>query len=170
MKHSEVLTEATKAEIIRRFDDDFLKQRIRYMALQRVRYGGHLGNGFLFNVHSSEYKRNNIVYQNVIRFPKWSQIVFDPKLSTDEATEALLNSDVELHCPCPSFKFHGFKYILTQLKASIRKENRYPKITNPRLRGSACKHMRKVIEHLPTIRMIVNMVVGLERNKAGLPN
>lgn len=57
----------------------------------------------------------------------------------------ILSSDILVDCSCPDFIFGGYKYIATLKKYSLEKETRKPQIRNPKLQGSVCKHLHKLI-------------------------
>lgn len=85
-----------------------------------------------------------------IRFVDWRPMVVDTSVTAAEAARLLLwAGNVQLHCPCPSYKYWGYQYILTQKDAAILPEERYPKIRNPELKGVACKHLRRTLKVLP---------------------
>ena len=85
-----------------------------------------------------------------VKFTDWQQMVFDVDVNAAEASRLLLwAGNVELHCPCPSYKFWGYQYILTRKESAILPEVRYPKIRNPELKGVCCKHLRRTLKVLP---------------------
>ncbi len=57
--------------------------------------------------------------------------------------------NIKVHCDCPAFKYWGYKYILGGMDALYgKREPRFPKRNNPKLKGSLCKHMVKVLDIL----------------------
>lgn len=85
-----------------------------------------------------------------VQFADWNEQVADVSTNAVETARLLLwSGNLRLHCSCPSFLFHGYEYILTQLDAAIVPEDRFPRITNPELKGVCCKHGRRVIKTLP---------------------
>lgn len=60
-----------------------------------------------------------------------------------------LEGDIEVHCTDPSWKYWGFQYIGTKKKYANEPEPRYPKVRNPGLKGSVCKHLDNVLFILP---------------------
>ncbi len=56
----------------------------------------------------------------------------------------MLQGDIKVHCSCPDFKFRGFKYLGYNLDYGIYRELRFPRIRNPELEGTVCKHLAKV--------------------------
>ena len=85
-----------------------------------------------------------------IQFVEWKDMLVDHEVNAVEASRLLLwGGNLRLHCHCPSYLYHGYKYILTQLDAAIQPEERYPSINNPQLKGVACKHLRRTLKVLP---------------------
>jgi hypothetical protein len=113
--------------------------------IRYVRYQKRKGNILQFFVPNS-YNG----WFTYIQFPEWYDVSQDHELNAVEASRMLLwGGNVRLHCHCPSYKYWGYQYILTQLDAAIRPENRYPSIRNPQLKGVCCKHLRRTIKVLP---------------------
>jgi hypothetical protein len=61
----------------------------------------------------------------------------------------LQSGDLLVHCNDPSWKYWGWQYIGTKKGYAMRSEKRYPKIRNPRLTGTVCKHLLQVLQVLP---------------------
>lgn len=103
-----------------------------------------------------------------VQFVEWKDILVDHELNAVEAARLLLwGGNVRLHCHCPSYLYHGYKYILTQLDAAIKPENRYPSITNPQLKGVACKHLRRTLKVLPFHLGTIAQQIKIARSKLG---
>jgi hypothetical protein len=84
-----------------------------------------------------------------VQFVEWDAQVRDTGLSAPEAARLLYwSGNIRVHCGCPSFLYWGYQYILTQLDAAMRPEERFPHIRNPLLRGILCKHLRRTIKTL----------------------
>ena len=63
---------------------------------------------------------------------------------------AIMQGDIRCSCTCPSWIYSGSKYIGTQLGYAYGgKETRFPRIKNPQLKGSVCKHLYVVLKALP---------------------
>lgn len=73
----------------------------------------------------------------------------DPKLTHRAVIGLLQTGDLMVHCDDPSWKYWGYQYIGTRRGYSMKKERRFPKIRNPRLEGSVCKHLFAVLDVLP---------------------
>jgi hypothetical protein len=89
-------------------------------------------------------------WNTYIRFDEWDTVKNDLSISANDAAKLLIwSSPIRMHCPCPSFKFFGYQYILTGLDAAIVPETRFPSIKNPNLKGVCCKHLRRTTKVLP---------------------
>lgn len=60
-----------------------------------------------------------------------------------------VTSDIEVHCTDPSWLYYGFQHIGTREKYAIEPEPRSPRIRNPKMKGSVCKHLDNVLLVLP---------------------
>lgn len=150
--HTTSLNEMTYKDITKGIDGNFLRQQVRAAVLTGVKLGSinsdeHL---MLFKVDSAEKDKNGIIYDCAIRFKDWDYVVDDTEYKPIERARLLMfEGDLELNCTCPSFLYWGYRYILTQLDASIVPEDRPPNVRNPQLRGVVCKHLNRVIKAFP---------------------
>lgn len=71
------------------------------------------------------------------------------RLKPIEIVQMAIEGNIEVHCTDPSWRYWGFQYIGTKDDYSILPEPRYPKIRNPQLKGSVCKHLDNVLFVLP---------------------
>jgi len=83
----------------------------------------------------------------------WTQKIklMDYDINSDDIKDyrKAIRGNIEVHCNCPDFLYHGYKYIGTQKEYSIEKENRKPVIRNPNEDGTVCKHLLAVLNKLP---------------------
>ena len=99
----------------------------------------------------NSYTTPGVRYQQSIRLvdlPKLIQTQRGVKRPID-IVRAAIQGNLEVHCTDPSWLYWGFKYIGTRDKYSIEKEPRYPKVRNPELKGSVCKHLDAALYVLP---------------------
>ena len=144
-EHPPVLDEVNYKEILHHIDPRDLPHRDYAPLIPFVRYVATKQNTMKFFVPNRFNGWN--VY---IRFPQWKSQVNDLSLTAPDAAKLVLwADDIQIHCGCPSFKFYGYQYILSQLNAAIIPETRFPHIKNPLLKGIACKHCRRTIKVLP---------------------
>ena len=104
-----------------------------------------------------------------IQFVEWNEVIQDINYNANDSARLLLwGGNLRLHCPCPSFCFHGYQYILTQKDAAIIPEERYPRIKNPQLKGVCCKHLNRCTKTLPFHLGTIATEIKKERRKLGL--
>lgn len=89
-------------------------------------------------------------YTVKVKLVDYPEIAEDEDLSVKDKVRLAIAGDLKLSCTCPAFLYFGYKYILTQLDANeAGKENRFPKIRNPKLRGVMCKHCYIAMKAFP---------------------
>lgn len=94
-------------------------------------------------VKSSTGSGSYIVKIKLVEYP---DIDTEEDLTTREKVRLSLAGDIAIHCTCPAFKWWGYEYIMTQLGAnSSSVQDIYPKIRNPKLEGTLCKHSYRAI-------------------------
>ena len=94
---------------------------------------------------------NQTWYTIFVLFEDFYCIGKDKDIDFEDAIDYAINfGDIHIRCNCKSFLFHGFAYLSTQLKYiyGIPHENRFPKIRNPNLKSTMCKHCDVVLEYL----------------------
>jgi hypothetical protein len=152
-----IFNEATYKQITALIDEDFLQQRARASVLKGVRLSNiNSETGEMtFMVRSSEFDKprsagQNKFYANTVKFKEWADVVDEEDLKPIERARLLMyDGNLELNCTCPSFLYHGYRYLLTKHNASIFPEPRPPVERNPQQRGIVCKHMNRVIKAFP---------------------
>jgi GNAT superfamily N-acetyltransferase len=106
------------------------------------------GSSLLFGVYSSKYAKNGRVYQVKVIFKDIVIIARDKQIPIADAVRyAIEDLDMNISCQCPAFLFYGYRYMGTQLSYlyGLPREHRPPRIRNPKMRGSVCKHADKVM-------------------------
>ena len=160
--HPPELDEVTYKDLLHHIDPRDLPHRDYAPLIPFVRYVETRKNTMKFFV-PNRYNGWNVY----IRFPQWMEQVRDTSINVNEASRLVLwADDIQIHCGCPSFKFYGYQYILTQLNASIIPETRFPHIRNPLLKGVACKHCRRTIKVLPF--HLGNIASAMKQQRASL--
>ena len=62
----------------------------------------------------------------------------------------IMQGEVKVYCTCPAWIYTGSKYIATKLGYAYgSQENRFPRIRNPKLMGTVCKHAFIILKALP---------------------
>ena len=147
-----ILDELTYKQITGMIDENFLQQGVRARVLEGVRLANIDSDKgeMTFLVKSSEHKTNNLYYANTIRFAEWEDVIDEEDLNPiGRARLLMFDGNIKLNCTCPSFLYHGYRYLLDQKDASIFPEKRPPNKNNPAGRGIVCKHMNRVIKAFP---------------------
>lgn len=148
-----MLDEFTYKDILHIIDPRDLPHRDYAPLIKFVRYVGIDDNTMKFFVPSpvgTTTPGGLNMWNTYIQFVEWDAELRDTAINPVEAARLLLwSGNLRVHCPCPSFKFWGYQYILTQLDAAMFPEVRYPHIRNPQLKGIVCKHLRRTIKVLP---------------------
>ena len=177
LRNFHALNEATYKQIAAAIDPNFLHQGIRARSLRGVYYQGFFWpntagaaqmdrDTMWFKVTSSLHQWNGLDYDCFVKFLNWDEIANDPDMTQREkALMMLWTSDIQLDCNDLSFRYWGYQYILTQIDAAIRPEQRPPVKRNPHHRGVVCKHLNRVLKALPfhngdITREIVNQFGG----------
>lgn len=89
-------------------------------------------------VNSATGKGSYVVKIKLVEYPTIADMT---DITTAEKVRLSLAGDLAIHCTCPAFKWWGYEYIMTQLDSnSSSVQNIYPKIRNPKLEGTLCKH------------------------------
>lgn len=94
---------------------------------------------------------NNTWYNVFVLFEDFYTIGRDKDIPFEDAIDYAINfGDVKLRCNCPAHTFWGYSYTATQMdfEYGIPRENRFPKIRNPELKGTICKHEDAVIRYI----------------------
>lgn len=145
--HPVMLDEFTYKDMLHVIDPRDLPHKDYAPLIKYVKYVGIENDIMKFYVPSPT-KIN--MWNTYIQFEEWDAQVRDTDINGPEAARLLLwSGNIRVHCPCPSFVYWGYQYILTQLDASMFKEERFPKIRNPQLKGICCKHLRRTLKVLP---------------------
>ena len=114
-------------------------------------------NTLVFEIKSSNYGKkdkksggtNITKYKVFVLFEDFYTIGRDKDIDFTDAVDYAINyADVHMRCTCPAATYWGYNYESTALNYlyGIPRENRYPKIRNPNLKGTVCKHIDKVIQ------------------------
>ncbi len=92
---------------------------------------------------------NTTKYKIFVLFEDFYTIGKDKEIPFEDAIDYAINyGDIHIRCNCPAATYWGYNFIDTELKTlyGVPKETRYPKIRNPQLKGTICKHEDAVIQ------------------------
>lgn len=115
---------------------------------------------------ASESRPGQLRHQVWIQMAELGDVINDPNYKMYDKIRMAMTASLRTHCDCEAFLYFGYKYILTQLDTAIEPENRPPKVRNPKMRGTVCKHIAAVLKVFP---FWISTIVG-ELQKQGLDN
>lgn len=112
-------------------------------------------NGMLLFVTNAGPESDFVRHQVRVRFPDFHAFVAKPGKAVDipKFAKDMLAGRLEFDCSCPRHRY-VFRYIATKGGFNIsqqfggRSENAFPKLTNPKLEGIACKHALRVMKQI----------------------
>lgn len=88
-----------------------------------------------------------VTYIQKIKMREFKDIEGEEDLTVQEKVRLALSGDIEVSCTCPAYRWWGYEYIMTQLDANNGPDqNIFPKIRNPNLLGTVCKHLKVVLQ------------------------
>ena len=162
IKMRQAIFSFTGKELLDNEDPNFLHRSQRVKELQSPVLEFAYANTLKFKIKSSKFGQkvklknggvgtNGTWYNVFVLFEDFYTIGKDKDIPFEDAIDYAINfADVHIRCSCPSFLYHGFSFMGTQLKYlyGIPKENRFPIIRNPELKSTACKHCDAVIQYI----------------------
>jgi hypothetical protein len=107
---------------------------------------------YIFRTESQTFPGTGLYWYQSIKLVDLPLVLSldDEDLTNMDRVRLAIAGDLLVNCDCPAFLYWGYSYIMTQLGANEDKaENRFPKIRNPNLRGSVCKHLDSALVVLP---------------------
>lgn len=134
---------------LRRDAPNFLNIRGKSKKTPGTDYKGIEEDVLIFE--SPSYTKPGVSYTQKIRLVALNDLIAnnDGSKKPIDIVRTALEGDIEVHCTDPSWLYWGFKYIGTRDRYAIEPEPRFPKVRNPQLKGSVCKHLDNVLLVLP---------------------
>lgn len=136
-------------------DMNFIHRREHLAELDEPTVLYAYANTLVMEIKSSQYGKkvkggtNVTKYKIFVLFEDFYTIGKDKDIDFEDAIDYAINfSDIHIRCTCPSMLYWGFSYQGTAMRYlyGVPRENRFPKVRNPNLKGTMCKHCDKVIE------------------------
>ena len=168
----------TLKELLDNEDPNFIHRKEHLAELQDPTILYAYANTIVLEIKSSQYgkqtKKGNATYTNhtkykvYVLFEDFYTIGKDKDIPFEDAIDYAINfGDVHCRCTCPSQLYHGFSFMGTELKYlyGVPRENRFPYVRNPNLRGTNCKHVDKVIQYLLSHKDIVAQLFAVYYNR-----
>lgn len=102
---------------------------------------------------SSKFQQNKLIYQQKVLFKDFVYIAKDKSIPFEEAIRySIEHGDVHSFCPCKSQSFFGWNWIAKGLDYLYGlpnpRDQKQPKIRNPKLKSVYCKHLSRVMEKI----------------------
>ena len=98
----------------------------------------------VFRTPSAHYSKNRKYYEQTILPVELEDVKNMSGMSLNDKTNLALSGDLKVSCSCKAFQYWGYEYILTQLDANYYDRDSghiFPKVRNPKLEGTICKHL-----------------------------
>jgi hypothetical protein len=129
---------------------DFLNVRAKSKQTPGSRYQFTDKKGVI-HFKTNSHRIPGVVYDQQVKLLDLDAVIqrFGGTRRPQEIVRMAIEGNIEVHCTDPSWKYWGFQYIGTKDDYSIVPEPRYPKVRNPNLKGSVCKHLDNVLYILP---------------------
>lgn len=165
----------TGKELLDGRDGSFLKHDQRTAELDEPVLLYAYANTLVFEIKSSQYgkklKNGGTVatkYKVFILFEDFYTIGRDKDIDFEDAIDYAINfSDWHTRCTCPAAQFWGYNFISTKMKYiyGVPRENRFPVVRNPNLKGTICKHTDRVIRWILSHKDIIAKMFALYYNR-----
>ena len=169
----------TIQELLDNRDGDFIHHDEHVKELESPILEYAYANTLKFKIKSSKFgqevklkngqKGVNRTYYNVyVLFEDFYCIAKDKDINFEDAIDYAINfSDIHIRCTCPAELYWGFRYLGTQMKFlyGIPRENRFPKIRNPNLKGTICKHEDAVLQYVLRNKDLISKMFALYYNR-----
>lgn len=156
----------TGKELIDARDGDFIHHDQYASELGEPELEYCYANTLVFTIKSSKYGKKDkktggtiiTKYKVFILFEDFYTIGKDKDIDFGDAVDYAVDyADWHVRCTCPAAQFWGYNYESTALNYlyGIPRENRFPKVRNPNLKGTVCKHADVVIRWILSHKDIV---------------
>lgn len=139
-KKYQKIDEATRLEILKSADS---ARKARAKKLTTKYMGVTQKNGWIQFQTYSQYTPG-LKYIQTVKLKEAKDMKHFKEFKEKDIVRLFLNGDLQVKCTCPDFRYR-YSYMTYQMGYGLTRENRYPKIVNPDLKGSVCKHLLCVL-------------------------
>ncbi len=126
-------------------------------------------NMLFFSVRASSESRKDL-HQVKIRLEEWDDQLTNSRANKSTATKNALNGKVSIDCDCERHQY-WYRYLagIGGYAIAPPTEKDFPKVRNPGLAGSCCKHVVAAFQVLrtPTYQAIIAGHLDKQRSKSG---
>lgn len=134
------INEMTRKEILNAVDRKRLDRAKNKQHRITVRYEGVTAQrGWIKFTTNSQYLPA-IRYTQYIKLKEAKDMKYFKEFKQRDIIRLFMSGDLQVSCSCPDWRYR-MKYQAWQMGYGLFKENRFPKIANPSLEGSVCKHL-----------------------------
>lgn len=162
----QILNEVKREQILKRSKDNTLPRFDRRMTVSDTEYhyysvdiGEFLSTGtLLFRFEVRGYDISIELHGLIDYLSKKLKGKVNYKIIRRYLDMAIDKSDIKINCTCPDFRYR-FAYTATEKGfKSGTPEVRPSKITNPKLKGAACKHLLRLLNNKRWIRKYITLI------------
>ena len=140
-----LITEDTQKQLLKRAE---AKRKVRAKTIKTY-YSGVANTKGWITYHTPSQTRRGVKYVQYIKLKEAKDAKYFKEFKEQDIIRLLLLSgDLQVYCSCPDFKYRGYKYMGYTQGYGMFRELRYPKVRNPKLEGSICKHLIAVLNNV----------------------
>lgn len=156
LRYTNLITELTYQQI-RGEAPNFLNIRAKSKKTPGSHYQSTKADGTVI-FRTQSHTTPGVTYTQFIRLVDLPELLVKYKdtLKPIEIVRKAIAGNLALHCTDPSWLYWGFQYKGTKEKYAIEPETRAPRIRNPHLLGSVCKHIDASLLSLPFNAALIN--------------
>jgi 8-oxo-dGTP pyrophosphatase MutT (NUDIX family) len=151
----ELIDSATARQLLEGNDNPDFYHRADHLEATKAQGSSEIircyANTLELRTKSEHFDKNKTYYRQWVLLKDFKVVARDKKIPFEDAIDYCLNfADVHIRCDCPSFLYHGFSYMGDQLQYlyGLPREKRFPKIRNPQLQNTTCKHTHMALEEI----------------------
>jgi hypothetical protein len=152
-------------------DPEFLHHDERVAELAPPLLDQVFASTLLFQQQSSKFDENGAYYVIYIMFVDFWETVKSGGNLKEEIRQRIQNNDVLVSCDCAANQYWGYSYLESQLDYIYPgyEESRFPKVRNPGLRGSVCKHISNVLKWISDPKNLDSIVSAFNLYSSTMP-
>lgn len=169
----------TIQELLDNRDGDFIHHDQHTKELESPVLQYCYANTLKFRIKSSKFGQkeklkngqegvNRTWYDVYVLFEDFYCIAKDQDIDFEDAIDYAINfGDIHCRCRCAAHLYWGYAYISDRLKYlyGIPREGRFPKVRNPNLKGTLCKHEDAVLQYILRNKDLISKMFALYYNR-----
>lgn len=135
------INEATYKELLSMAE----RKRVKRASLMSTKYLGVTSSRGWIKFTTESQRIKGKYYTQYIKLAEANDIKYFKEFNVRQITRLFISGDIQVSCTCPDMRYR-YRYMAYNLGYGIQKETRFPKIRNPQLEGSVCKHLIVVLK------------------------